>query len=608
VTKQEPSTPAAVKPTAEKPTTPVVAKSQQNAPTPIKSSNKEGGATATIEKDVVDAFKNFAGNEKLRIQEHQRKMARQDKAVKLNDLKKFAENFKLHTPVPQDLVPILAKEKTKQDEIVQKALQNVQELKSTPPKQPVGTAATPTTDTKATKPTTTRPEVGVASSLTSQDRQNQQRSRPNQPNFSQSVRGDRPYQNQNPHMQPRQGPGNLGQRLITQQQHRAGMPTMPNIQQPMPIDPRIPPTGPAALASGMQSPTGASRFNVKAMEFRPNPAASSFLPSSNTSTGSSPVREPSTRSTEPKSPRRGHFHDGNLPIPENKRVDFLNTFNPIPRMKREVEADIKTKDAFVGNGGIPQAYRTPPTWDVPKENVEKTYDQMFEKPPTVMPSVSPQHPGIVQPPIPHQHQLPMHLQQSVPIPTPQHTPRHLPVQPHHGGPGGPHHMDDHRMQFTASTSSIQPSPRPMAPYLAYSGQGPQPMQIFQQAVPAYSVSPGGHPMAMRQVSGGPPAFIAPQGPAMGGHMMANQQSSGPYVNVQMPQMPIYSPVPGQVYPQPGGPMPPQPGISGYPSPRPPAPIMAHQGSQQGHPPQQMIYMQPGHGPTMLGQPPTGPSQ
>jgi hypothetical protein len=272
-------------------------------------------------------------------------------------------------------------------------------------------------------------------------------------------------------------------------------------------------------------------------------------------------------------------------------------------MKKEAEADTKSKDAFATNGGIPQAYRTPPTWDVPKENEEKTYDQMFEKPPTVIPSVSPQHPGIVQPPMPHQHQLPIHLQQGVPIPTPQHTPRHLPVQPHHGGPGGPHHMDDHRMQFTASTSSVQPSPRPMAPYVAYSGQGPQPMQIFQQTVPTY----GGHPMAMRQVSSGPPAFIAPQGQAMGGHMMANQQSSGPYVNVQIaPQMPIYSPVPGQVYPQPSGPMPPQPGINGYPSPR-PATVMSHTGSQQGHPPQQMIYM-PGHGPAMLGQPPTGPSQ
>ena len=116
-------------------------------------------------------------------------------------------------------------------------------------------------------------------------------------------------------------------------------------------------------------------------------------------------------------------------------------------------------------------------------------------------------------------------------------------------------------------------------------------------------------MAMRQVSSGPPAFITPQGQAMGGHMMVNQQSSGPYVNVQMaPQMQIYSPVPGQIYPQPSGPMHPQPGINGYPSPRQPAPIMAHTGSQQGHPPQQMIYMQPGHGPTMLGQPPTGPSQ
>ena len=573
-----------------------------------KTPNKEGGAAATVEKDVYNAFKQFNQGEKMRIQDHQRKMARQDKAVKLNDLKKFAENFKLHTPVPQDLVPILAKEKSKQDEIVQKALQQVQELKTTPAKS---SAATTPQDQKAAKPAAPHAEAGGSSPIGPQDRQNQQRgARPNQANFSQSVRGERPYQNQIPSIPPRQGPGHLSQRLsITQQQHRAGIAALASIQQPMPIDPRMPPTGPSASSSGVQSPTGASRFNVKAMEFRPNPAANTFQPSSNPSTGSSPVREPSVRPTEPKPPKRGNYFEGRRPkITDRPSIDFAKSYNPLLRMKNDIKALGKSSE-FENYGGIPQAYRTGPTWDIPPENLEKTYDMMFEAP--MAPSVSPQHPGLGPSPMPHQHQLPLHLQQGAPMPqvhTPQHTPRHLPVQPHHGGPGGPHHMEDHRMQFTASTSSVQPSPRAMPPFIAYTNQGPQPMSVYQGAVPAYNVSPGGHPMAMRQVSSGPQSFIAPQGPAMGGHMMTNQPSSGPYVNMPMgPQMQMYSAVPGQVYPQHAGPMPPQPGINGYPSPR-PAPMMAHTGSQQGHPPQQMIYMQPGHGgPAMLAaQPPTGP--
>lgn len=573
-----------------------------------KTPSKEGGAAATVEKDVYNAFKQFNQGEKMRILDHQRKVARQDKAVKLNDLKKFAENFKLHTPVPQDLVPILAKEKIKQDEIVHKALQQVQDLKSTPPKPSTSAAAA---DAKGAKPTAPRNETGVSSPLGLQERQGQQRSRPNQPNFSQSMRGDRPYQNQLPNIPPRHGPGQLSQRIsITQQQHRAGTSALANIQQPMPIDPRMPPTGPSASSSGVQSPSSASRFNASAREFRPNPAANTFQPSSNPSTGSSPVREPSTRPAEQRPPRKGNFWEGRKAkissAVRERSFDPETAYNCIVRMKKEVQAQGKEND-FRNNGGIPQAFRTGPTWDVPGENQEKTYDMMFETP--VGPSVSPQHPGMVQPTMPHQHQLPMHLQQGAqmpPVQTPQHTPRHHPLQPHHGGHGGPHHMDDHRMQFTASTSSIQPSPRAMPPYIAYTNQGPQPVPVYQGAVPAYSVSPGGHPLTMRQVSGGPQPFITPQGPAIGGHMMTNQPSSGPYMNMQMtPQMQMYSPVPGQVYPQHGGPMPPQPGINGYPSPRPPAPMMAHQGSQQGHPPQQMIYMQPGHGTAMLAQPPPG---
>ena len=43
--------------------------------------------------------------------------------VNLDDLKKFASRFELHTPVPKDLVSILAKDEEKQKEIVLKALQ-----------------------------------------------------------------------------------------------------------------------------------------------------------------------------------------------------------------------------------------------------------------------------------------------------------------------------------------------------------------------------------------------------------------------------------------------------------------------------------------------------
>jgi hypothetical protein len=88
-------------------------------------------------------------------------------------------------------------------------------------------------------------------------------------------------------------------------------------------------------------------------------------------------------------------------------------------------------------------------------------------------------------------------------------------------------------------------------------------------------------------------------------MMTNQPSNGPYMGMPgNPQMQMYSPAPVQAYPHYSGHMPGAPGANGYPnSPRPNAPMMSHQGSQQGHQQQPMMYMQAGaQGPQMFQAP------
>ena len=94
---------------------------------------------------------------------------------------------------------------------------------------------------------------------------------------------------------------------------------------------------------------------------------------------------------------------------------------------------------------------------------------------------------------------------------------------------------------------------------------------------------------------GAPQFMNPQG-AMAAPMMVQQPSGGPYMGVPQgmapyaPQMQMYSPNPGQVYPQHAPP--PQP-HSGFPSPSRGAPMMMHQNSQPGQPPQSVMFMAPG---------------
>ncbi|KAK8180530.1 uncharacterized protein BKA78DRAFT_65004 [Phyllosticta capitalensis] len=568
------------------------------------AAGRKPARTGTVENDLVDAFKQFSANEKMRLQERQRHAARHDKNVKLNDLKKFAANFNYSAPIPEDLIPILAKDPSKQQEIKQKSQRAAEERKSAP--TPERKPAAPATDVK------TQPKAPGAPAASQVDRLNQ-RGRPAPGAFPQAPRGDRGFQN-NGGMPFRNGPGNLSQRLaITQQQHRSGM-GMPNMPHAMPInDMRGPPTGPTAPSSGSHTPTSSisTRFNVKAMEFRPNPAANTFTPGGNTSNSSSPKKEAVPARPEPRRAPTSSFFGNQKPAPPSERPSLTDMFNPIKRLKKEAQTENKTKE-FTMNGGIPQAYRTPPTWDVPEKNVEKSYADMFERAPiTVQPMSAPQ--AINNGPIPHQHQLPPHLQQGGhvmgPVHTPQHTPRHPPVQPHHG-PNGPH-FDGHHMQFSASNSGVHPSPRAgMPPFVAY-GQVPQHMPQFQQGIPAFGMGPNVQAVPLRQ-----PGFVA-QSPAMGGQMMVNQPSNGGPVmygnpGIQpMPQMPgmVYSPAPGQAFPHHGGPMPgPAMGANGFPSPRPPvAQMMSHQGSQQGHPPQQFMPMPNGAYP-VYHQAPQGSSE
>ncbi|KAF2200441.1 hypothetical protein GQ43DRAFT_73040 [Delitschia confertaspora ATCC 74209] len=567
-------------------------------------------ATANVENELLDRFKEFSAAEKLRMSDRQRAISRESKAVKLNDLRKFSQNFKLHTPVPQDLVPILAKDENKQQQIVEKALRAVQELKSTPPKR-----ASAPVDPKTVRTATAKAETTHTSPVAPADRQNNQRQRlAHNPYNSASMRNERPGQSQHVSQTPaRSGTGLLSTRLaLSQQQHKAGAVPYHNVPQPIPPmhDLRIPPpTGPSASSSSVQTPssTVSARFNVKAPDFRPNPAANTFLPGSN---HTSPRPRPSSAAKiEPRKVTTSFF-GAQKPTGELLPLDDL--FNPIKRALKEAQEQAKNQGSPAPtpvNGGIPYPFKTFPTWDFPEANKERGYLEMFERVSVTQPVPTPQA-AMGNGPIPNQHQLPPHLQHGPPsgpqAQTPHHTPRHPPVQPHHGQ--GPHHFDGHHMQFSQSTPSVHPSPRTMPPYMY--GAQPQAMPVFSQQPPmqAYGMSPGMQHAGLRQHGG--PQFVNGPAPAMGGQMMANQPSNGPFMTVPAnPPMQMYSPGPTHAFPHYPGQMPVPPGSSGFPSPRPGgAQMMTHQGSQQGHQPQQLMYVPPGQVPHMFPQIPSGPSR
>jgi PAB1-binding protein PBP1 len=82
------------------------------------------GKEDPIEAKLMRTFQDFVGKEESRIQQKKAQSFKKEKDGRLQDLLKFSQSFKLTTPVPEDLIPILTKDKSKQDAIVQKSASN----------------------------------------------------------------------------------------------------------------------------------------------------------------------------------------------------------------------------------------------------------------------------------------------------------------------------------------------------------------------------------------------------------------------------------------------------------------------------------------------------
>lgn len=565
--------------------------SKSRFPGASKMAGPSVSATTNVETEVLDSFRQFASFEKMRVSDSRRQRVSQDKAIKLNDLMKFSKNFKLLTPVPKDLVPILAKDKAKQEEIMENAQRNAQSA-NTPPKVP------PSSDPKSARPLADAKYESVRALPHLPEHQGFSPVRPGYlPQGPQAALTPRQRQQETHNVQltsSKTSQGMLGHRLAeSRRNHQSGLAV--NIPHPLPIQQHgpkngsrssvAPPNTGSQPSSNVRTPTSASaRFNVKANEFRPNPAASSFKPtgpSTTSSARSTPNARPMSRATSPSA-----FFGNKKPLPAGERASILDHFNPLKRLKEKAKVEEKTKD-YAANKGTPPAYATPPTWKSFQEG-DKSYKEMFEDAAPAPNRASPQQVSPVNPPLPHHHQLPLHLQHGSPnvphLQPPQHTPYAGQSQNHHY-PNGQHYHDDHRMHLSASNSSVYPSPRMQTANMGYPSPMSQPAQLaYGQTLPQYIMGPNGpQPAHFRQFPTGPQAHIVPgPAPQLTAPLMVQQSSQGPFIapshGMSMPfnpQIPVYPPgQPSAYVSQSQAP-------SGYPSPGRGAPMMMHQGSHQG---------------------------
>lgn len=555
-----------------------------------------------MERDVASAFRGFASKERKNVEQLRSAKARNDKEIKLTELKKFADSFKLLTPVPSDLVCIIAKDPAKQKEIQERAKRNAEEAKINPPDS--SKAVTPAADSRVSQ----RP-VPAAHGPSAPSTANRQGPLSNRTqNFQ---HGQYPPQGFRGANQPRGGqlannqqvaqPGNLGARL--QPYNKSGPGQINHIPPYNNHEIRQPPTGPSnhgdSRRPSVASAQGAARFNVTAKEFQPNAAAPPFNPSVNPSSGSSP-RSVATPA-EPQQPNTPAPRSllRRKPIPDSERPDITKVFNTMDFLKT-YKTPAGKEAAWAQTGGLKPAYDTPLLWrtvategEDEKSTMQYTYTQLFENNPFPSQNLVSPNPAqnISSIPLQYQHQLPLHMQGGIQHMPPRGSPRqpamnmhgnqhlHGPNQSFNGG------EDHHRMMNSQSAQSFS-SPRP-SPAIPFPSPMNQSSHMFnaQMGMPFH---PGAPPMqqGLRSLSQNH------QFPSQQGHM-APMMMQNP-VNGFMPQGMgpgnqgiMFAQGQGH-FMQPGtGHAPVMPGVNGYPSPGRGAPMMMNQGSQQGH--QQPMY-------------------
>ncbi|KAJ3734319.1 hypothetical protein DFJ43DRAFT_1064682 [Lentinula guzmanii] len=88
--------------------------SKNPSPAPNANANKPPA-------DALPALREFVANEKQRLTEKRQALAKSEMDKRMADLVKFSQSFKLNKPIPDDLVPILAKDEEKQKQIREKS-------------------------------------------------------------------------------------------------------------------------------------------------------------------------------------------------------------------------------------------------------------------------------------------------------------------------------------------------------------------------------------------------------------------------------------------------------------------------------------------------------
>ncbi|RKF83547.1 hypothetical protein GcM3_012013 [Golovinomyces cichoracearum] len=535
-------------------------------------------ATATVERDVASAFKNFASQQRKNVDQIRITRAKNDKEVKLNDLKAFANNFKLNTPVPSDLVPIIARDPKKQKEIQAKAQRNAEEAVVIQANSLEITKTTsPPSEAGSNRPTSLSHVSSSSSNVTS--RQNSSRNINSPQN---SMRGPLHL---NSNIQQALGNRSKGLDQAKSSQLSQAQASKNDSRNSLPATSSCIDAG-SARSNLTQNSNGA-RLNPNSIEFRPSYHAASLNPGLMSSprsvvTGAIPV--PRARSVLRRKP-----------IPPSERPSIAGQFDTLNFIKTMAPPTGK-EVAWKATGGLRPAYDTQPIWkqatveDKPDCPIRLTYNQLFESIPFSAPSLSPNQ----------THTLPYHLQQqhqTIHLPHPvlslgvRQSPHQIPVGLYGNAQGStPIYNvgtpDEHRMITSHSAQSFAsprlqnismnyPSPINQNAQITYNPQMvhysniPQAQSGYRSLSNTHQFLPQQNPISQMMIPSSAGTFATSQGAGPNPQMMFQGTQPPPFMHAANGHSPLLT------------------GVNGYPSPGRAAPTMINQGSQQG--PHQSVY-------------------
>lgn len=329
----------------------------------LKAASKP--TTEGIQKGLAGDFKEFVSTEMEKVQQKKQFLHYKEKTDRIHDFKKFSQGYKINTPVPIDLVPILGK---KRDPAVTYASVSSAGAKSVPSTPAAASSSKPPIASSASQPTI-QPALPAATPKS-----------------------------------PAKSTTELSTKIA--EAHKSDLP--PKVPSPLPASKQVKPValGSPAVKSAHHSPSPSAsaaaaspaptekklNLNFKAPEFRPNPAAHSFTPSfvppgsATSSSHASPALSHPQPAHTPRQNRPGNLFFGNKALHSKST---RGKFNPFLRVKED--------NAKADATHIERAFVTPPTWPAP---VEKSYLEFLPNDNAQRQYYSPRGPMGMPPPSP----------------------------------------------------------------------------------------------------------------------------------------------------------------------------------------------------------------